>query len=203
MIKHLKDVANIFSGHSIRSKLKECAGGEENIIQTRDITMDGILNWATVERINLSLYTTSRGLRRARYLKNGDIVIKAQGYHHQAAVVRNRKARVIIAPHLYLIRLHHDSGLSPEFVTWQINQYPIQQYFADTSIGNRGVRKGTLESTAIQCLSSDEQEHALREHEKWVQKKAELEQGLVEHSNYAMKIAQQFLTAPAPRNGAA
>ena len=192
MINYLKDISVIFAGHSIRSKIKPNPKGKESIVQMANISLDGVLDWKSVERIDLAAYTGSRG---TRFLENGDIVFKARGNNHQAAVIRDCREKTVASPHLLIIRLNPDSGLLPEFVAWQINQFPLQQYFSNTIAARGGVTKGMLSFVPIDCINLPEQRKALQEHEEWLRKKHEIQKKLEKHNAYSMDIAKRYLHA--------
>jgi len=141
----LKDIAQIKAGYPFRGKIPEVESGSVRVIQMRDISESGDLNWK-------SIISTEVTTPHANYcLTEGDIVFSARGSKNTAAYVGNVNQEVMCSPHFYLIRQSDTKGLLPEFLAWQLNQQPAQKYLKQSAEGSvqASIRRGVLEDLLI------------------------------------------------------
>jgi len=189
----LDQLATVFSGESIRKKITTSPTPDTYIIQLKDVYTDAKLCWDDVIHAKLSDFI--KNPHKANYLLDGDIIFKARGKHHIAAVVTNCLQNTVVSPHLFSIRIKEDSEVLPEFVAWQINQIPAQQHLLKHAEGSlvAGVRKSVLENLPLDIPSLKTQRKVVEAHQIWYEQKQVLINLLANHEAYQHAIAQQFL----------
>jgi restriction endonuclease S subunit len=70
----------------------------------------------------------------------------------------------VCSQYFFLIRLRDPNTLLPEFLTWQINQLPAQQYLSKNAEGTdqRSIRRGVLEALPVTVPPLEEQRQLVR-----------------------------------------
>lgn len=154
-IYKLKDIAEIKSGYPFRGKIKESKNGTARAVQPKDISELG-------ELIEEDLICTElTGKRQPDWLKRGDVIVINKGWRNTAAYIEHDYEHITLAPTLFLIRPKKDwaSKLNMQFIAWQLNQAPTQNYFKRSAEGSLQVslRKQIVEDTTIGIPSLEEQ----------------------------------------------
>jgi hypothetical protein len=149
----LRTLAEFRVGYPFRGAIEPVPGGTVAVVQMKDVSATGVMNWAAVVRTELT------GRREPDWLVSGDVLFVARGNHYYAALdaVPNRS---ICGPHLYHLRLKRGSAVLPEFLAWQINQPPIQRLLRQAAEGSNqlSIRRAELEALAINVPSLAVQE---------------------------------------------
>lgn len=141
-------------GYPFRGAIAPVAGGLVAVVQMKDVSAIGAIDWSAVVRTELT------GRREPDWLASGDILFVARGNHYYAAALEVVPNGSICGPHLYHLRLKHDSGLLPGFLAWQINQPPIQRLLRQAAEGSNqlSIRRAELEALTISVPSLAVQE---------------------------------------------
>ena len=127
---NLSDHTTITAGHPFRSRIPEQTGAGTVVVQMKDTTAFGDIRWeSAIETRPIS--------RSPQWLAVGDILLAARGNRNYAVLVANlpQKHRALAAPHWYVIRPNTDN-LLPEFLCWQLNRKPAQDWFRRESAGS-------------------------------------------------------------------
>jgi hypothetical protein len=126
----LADVAEILAGYLFRSKLEQEQGGAYAVIQMKDVCRDGRIDWSGLARVNLA------AVKDSLLLKRGDILLKAKGSSHGAAVVDRDVQGVIASSHLFILRVRGDAVL-PEYLSWYVDTpYPQGGHITPAGAGS-------------------------------------------------------------------
>ncbi len=143
---NLNQIATISAGHPFRGKIPEVNSGSLAVVQMRDTTPEGGVDWSACLRSE----PTSK--KEPDWLQSGDILVAARGNQNYAVLVDINSAPLpaVAAPHFYVVRLQN-RALSPEFLAWQLNQPPCQRYFELHAEGSaaKSIRRQVLEDTPI------------------------------------------------------
>ncbi len=146
----LKDIAEIKSGHPFRGAIKEFRNGNGYVIQTRDQTADGQIEWMQLVK------TEVLGRKEPEWLQAGEIIFAARGHRNLASVIKRNdveclKLPVVCSPHYFQLRINQSAEIMPEFLTWQLNQVTAQRYFQQSAEGSAqvSIRRTVLENTPI------------------------------------------------------
>lgn len=163
---NLNQIATISAGHPFRGKIPEVDSGSLAVVQMRDTTPEGGVDWS------MCLRSEPTSKKEPDWLQTGDILVATRGNQNYAVLVDTSSAPlpVVAAPHFYVVRLHSEA-LSPEFLAWQLNQPPCQHYFELHAEGSaaKSIRRQVLEETPIGIPSLARQAaimnmaHSLRE----------------------------------------
>ncbi|WP_038249116.1 restriction endonuclease subunit S [Ghiorsea bivora] len=195
MMKTVKliDIATVYTGEPIRNKISPNEHGDVKIVQMKDISDDGELDWNGVIRMQFTNREKRQG--KTKYLQNNDVLFKARGKHNYAADVQQCSEDTIISPHLFLIRPHDTNKIISGFLAWQINQLTAQQYFHTEAEGSRtiGIRKPVLENLEIKLPHMDKQKQVLTAYKLWLEQKKVLQTMTAQHEVYKDAIARHFL----------
>lgn len=129
-IKLLSDVANIVLGLLFRVKPSYVRDGGMPVIQLKDISWQGRIDWAGLSRVQV-------GSVNPRFLlKEGDILVKTKGDRHNAVVMPKIENSLIFTSQLVMLRVKKPEMLSPAYLAWYINE-PAQPYITQVSAGTK------------------------------------------------------------------
>ena len=168
-LKILSDLADIKAGYPFREAITESSDEGVPVVRIKDLRPDGPIDWSKVIRSALTG-------RRVDWLEDGDILFVARGAHSLAYCLSGVPKQVVCTPHFFQIHLKPGSGLLPEFLAWQINQKPAQDYFDSSAEGStviRNIRRQVLGDLKVVVPTIERQRQVLRFHEammkeKWV-----------------------------------
>lgn len=155
--KKLQEIATIQAGYPFRGRISEVPGGPVKVVQMRDMNFDTKIDWELVMR------TSYPKGRNTGCLKQGDIVFLARGGRFMAQALKDVPDETICSPHFFVIRSLRPEELSPEFLSWQINQAPAQQYLRREAVGSGqlSVRRPVLENLEVAIPAIDRQRQLL------------------------------------------
>ena len=143
----LSDCVTIQAGYPFRGTIKTIPSGSVRAVQAKDISPLG-------ELLTDNLITTDlTGKRSANWLQQGDVLFSAKGAKHLACYVSEALQFTTCAPSLFLLRVRPEwqEKVNPQFITWQLNQSPVQTYFKRSAEGSFqiSIRKPILAATPI------------------------------------------------------
>lgn len=143
----LKDIATISAGHPFRGKIEEVLGSSVVVVQMKDVTAAGEIEWSRC------VHTTITTKREPQWLMPSDVLIAARGNHFYSVLIDESlppTLKVLASPYFYLIRLKNQVIL-PQFLAWQLNQAHCQRYFEKITEGSltKSIRRSVLENTPI------------------------------------------------------
>lgn len=154
----LGTLAEIRVGYPFRGAIEPVVGGVIPVIQMKDFSATGLMDWDAVIRTRLT------GRREADWLASGDVLFVARGNHYYAAALEAVPNRTVCGPHLYHLRVWRGIEVLPKFLAWQINQPPIQRLLRQAAEGTNqlSIRRAELEALPISVPSLAVQEQVVR-----------------------------------------
>jgi len=155
--ENLRNIATIQAGYPFRGRIPEVPDGPVKVVQMRDMNFDTRIDWELVMR------TSYPKGRNTGCLKHGDIVFLARGERFIAQALKDVPDETICSPHFFVIRSLRPKELLPEFLSWQINQAPAQQYLRMAAVGSGqlSVRRSVLENLEVAIPAIDRQRQLL------------------------------------------
>lgn len=184
----LSNAAEILSGYPFRGAILEDKRGNARVVQMKDTSASSGISW------NGLTTTTLPGKKKPNWLSKGDILFAARGTHNYAVHIDRDYNNVVSAPHFYILRAKNEM-LLPEFLTWLINQKPVQNYFKSRSEGSRvgSIRRAILEKTEIVIPPIARQEKILKLH-KTLQQEKQTYKMLIKNTDQLMgSIASEIM----------
>jgi len=132
----------------------------------KDISIDQGVCWDSVIETELA------GKKQPDWLINGDILFAARGSRNYAVLINQVTGQVVSAPHFYILRVN-ESSLMPEFLVWQLNQKPLQNYFDKLAQGKltKSITRSMLEHAEITVPPLEKQTQILGLHKTLLQEK--------------------------------
>lgn len=152
----LADIADVRAGYAFRKGIDGSDTGPA-VIQMKDANSRDGIAWGGVIR------TTLPGREPAAWVENNDVLFVARGNNNFAIFIDNVKTETVCTPHFFQIRIKNEAAISAQFLTWQLNQAPCQNYFDNQCEGQglRNIRRGVLENTPIAIPSFETQNKIL------------------------------------------
>lgn len=138
----LVEVASISAGYPFRGKIEKLPDGEFAVIQMRNASPETGIDWDALTRVELPRVSEKA------LLQPGDIILSTRGGRNYAYCIGHKRGQLVCSPHFFVIRLMRDDVL-PEFLAWQMNQAPAQNYFA---IGAQGSHISNLKRAVVERL---------------------------------------------------
>jgi restriction endonuclease S subunit len=132
----------------------------------KDVLPEKGICWDSVIETELT------GKKQPDWLMKGDILFAARGARNYAVMIDQNRGQIISAPYFYILRAKVQA-LLPEFLVWQLNQKPLQNYFNSAAEGTltKSVRRSILEKTEITVLPIEKQRQILGLHETLLREK--------------------------------
>ncbi len=185
-MKQLKliDITEIKAGYQFRDRIMNDPNGEVRVIQMKDVEPDRHIDWDSLIRTKLKKRRTSD------LLETGMILFVARGNRNFAVYLNKVPDKSVCSPHFFQLRVDTNAGVIPEFLSWQINQFPAQSYFLKSSEGSgaRSIRRGILESLSINIPPLDTQKKIV-ELDRLMCKEQELYKNLAEKRKLLLTAA--------------
>lgn len=158
----LGTLAAIRSGHAFRASLINTPLSETRVLQMKDMSLGEGIDWEDVVRCE------PVGIKK-EWLASGDILLVARGSRNRAYYLNEQPpGPTLAAPHFFHISLNKliDLALLPEFLSWQLNQPPVQNYFKRNAEGStsKSIRRVIVEKTPIFIPTLKQQEGVLKLH---------------------------------------
>lgn len=142
----LKKISAILSGYITREKITPQKEGDYFLLQARDVDGTGLTyNTADLVRFNPTLSS------KERLLEQGDILFMARGAHNFSILMSDIPQNTLAAACFFIIRIT-DKRLLPEYLSWYMNQFPVERYIECNSgkgVRMPVVRRAILENTDI------------------------------------------------------
>ena len=186
----LGEITKIRAGHAFRSRLDDEPSALSLVLQMKDIDESKGVDWSTVVRCPPVAI-------KKEWLTANDILLVARGARNHAYYLRDEPPYpTLAAPHFYHISLKStvESTISPEFIAWQLNQQPAQEYFKRNAEGStsKSIRRAIVEETPI-ILPPKLQQETIVKLQQLINKERSLAETLVENGQKIMqKIWDDF-----------
>ena len=148
----LVEVASISAGYPFRGKIEKLPDGEFAVIQMRNASPETGIDWGALTRVELPRVSEKA------LLQPGDIILSTRGGRNYAYCIGRKRGQLVCSPHFFIIRLMRDNIL-PEFLAWQMNQLPAQNYFAAGATGTHilNLKRAVVERLPIKLPSYQRQ----------------------------------------------
>ena len=151
-MEYLKDIAEIFSGYAFRERVGAFPAGDTAVVQMKNIDSNDSLQLDDVPRVSIP------DLNERHLLRPGDLLLRARGLFHTAAVVTQVIERAIAAAPLMVIRVKSPL-VQPAYLRWFLNQQATQaelvKLAADSHVQN--LNKVAIEGLEIPLPPLDRQ----------------------------------------------
>lgn len=148
----LKEIAEISSGVTFRSRIETGNNGGFRVIQMKDLDDDNFVQIKGCIQIKHSTHKPDQ------ILKFGDLVFRSRGQTNTVALLNEEVTDTILAAPLLRLRPNKFKVL-PEFLLWWINQPLSQYYLMSRSEGSavKMVGKSSLENMKVSLPPMEEQ----------------------------------------------
>jgi len=139
----LSAIASVSAGYAFRTTIKPSDEGVL-VIQMKDTGQKEGLVWDDV------IQTELPGRAPKAWLENGDLLFLARGSNNYSVCVKDIAEETVCTPHFFHIRIT-DPAITSEFLNWQINQLPAQNYINEAAEGQekQNIRRTVLEDLNI------------------------------------------------------
>lgn len=153
----LSSKAKILSGTDLKRPVNAEENGNIFVVTRDDIDEYNVLNF----KHTIKMF--SENINEEKFLKDGDILFVIKGAKRIASVVRNVPNNSIAVPSFCIIRLHNQQEISPEFLTWYLNQESVKaslnQFLVGVTIPS--IQKKALDTLEIPVIEYKEQQRIL------------------------------------------
>lgn len=148
----LVEVASISAGYPFRGKIEKLPDGEFAVIQMRNASPESGIDWDALTRVELPRVSEKA------LLQPGDIILSTRGGRNYAYCIGRKRGQLVCSPHFFIIRPMRDDVL-PEFLAWQMNQLPAQNYFAAGATGTHilNLKRAVVERLPIKIPAYERQ----------------------------------------------
>lgn len=141
----LKELANIFTGYSFRSKVRHDPKGQTKVIQMGDVDRLGGIK---VDNLSTIANFTPRSDRY--FLNEEDIIMTSKGYNLRAYLIPRSLGRVV-AVNSFIVLEIISSKVIPAYLVWFLNSRQTQHFLQAVATGTStpSLSKRTLEAVEI------------------------------------------------------
>jgi restriction endonuclease S subunit len=166
-MKLLKHIATIRAGHAFRGKIEEIPTGNTRVIQMKDVDAERGIDW------NGLVVTDLPGRKQPDWLKNADLLFAARGNRNCALLLEDVPFDTVLSPHFFHLTVKREAKVLPGFLTWQINQEPIQQYLQKSSHGSmvQAIGRQVLEEMPLAIPPLEKQHAVMALNDAWHQER--------------------------------
>lgn len=184
MLVLLKDIVEIFSGHTVRGRLENDEAGDVFAIQLKDLRKHYSKITGRPHKIQNS------EVPRNQFLQKGDILFVSKGANN-FALVFDKDYRAIALSVFFILRMR-DSRVDPYFLAWYINQEKAQSYLHTGKEGTMitNINKKTLENLEIEIPTKNDQQKIIEINILW-QREQEILKAITDRKK---KIVNKHLT---------
>jgi len=191
MTQKLKEIAKIRAGHAFRKKLAHDPEQKLQVIQMKDLTHDGTINWNTMIKSAPAASNTD-------WVRKDDLLLVSRGANNFVYFINEEPPlSSLAAPYFFHITLlpSYREKVLPEFLAWQLNQKPIQDYFQMNAEGStsKAIRREIVENTQL-VIPSKEKQKAISSLYNVVSRQKRLYEKLLDNNQILMnKLAKDLL----------
>ena len=157
----LNNVVTLRAGYPFRGQVQEAPDTGIGVIQLKNCDLHDGINWQQITETNIPEKA------QTPWLADGDILFAARGGRYYALTVRRPTQHkftrgLLAAPHFYILRISDDT--IPEFLAWQLNALPCQQYFETAAVGSvvKSIRRDALAKTPLHIPAPSRQTEILK-----------------------------------------
>ena len=125
----LKEIADIRTGYSFRTKLEPDSEGNALVVQLKELSEKNTIDISTAVRINMP------DISENYLLQKGDLVFRSRGMDTTAAIMDITSNNIILSAPFQRIRLRDAMAIMPQYLLWYINSKEAQSYFSINKTG--------------------------------------------------------------------
>jgi hypothetical protein len=142
---HLADAARISSGYPLRSSVELLEPGDVHFLQIKNLSLESDINWQQVPQVSLP------SKREPAWLTNQDVVFTSRGTRTLAYPLAATPKKAVCAPQFFVLSIEKPGMLLPDFLAWQINQKPAQDYLQRAATGDyiQNIRREVIENLPL------------------------------------------------------
>lgn len=146
------EICRVSAGYPFRGAVDALSPGPVAVVQMRNVDAETI-DYDSLTRV--SLPTT----RRPDFLQTGDVIFTTRGRRNSALALKDVPGLAVCSPHFFVLRVIQPEALLPEFLAWQINQKPAQEYLQQAATGSHilNITRGAIESVPVAIPSLEVQ----------------------------------------------
>ncbi len=135
----------VASGYPLRSSVELLEPGDVHFVQIKHTSPDADIDWSQVPQVSLP------SKREPVWLSDADVVFTSRGTRTLAYPLVGTPSKAVCAPQFFVLSVREIGKISPEFLAWQINQKPAQDYFQRTATGSyiQNIRREVIENLPI------------------------------------------------------
>jgi len=140
------EIADISAGYPLRGSVDALAQGDVPFVQMKNVDPETGIDWSSVQRVELP------GARKPKLLTDNDVIFASRGTRNFAYAVTGGPEHSVCSPHFFVLSIRDTSRLNPEFLAWQINQKPAQDYLQRSAVGTqaiKAIRRPSLEALPL------------------------------------------------------
>ncbi len=169
------ELAHISSGYPLRISAEELEPGDVAFVQLKNVGHPHGVAWRDVAKVTLP------SKREPAWLSPGNVLFSSRGTKTLAYPVATTPGRAVCGPQFFVITISDSCSVLPEFLAWQINQKPSQDYLQKESTGSfiQNIRKPVLEQLPI-ALPPLEEQRLIVQFWRAAQREREILQQLIE-----------------------
>lgn len=136
--------SDLFTGFSFRSKVENVPNGDLSVIQMKDLEHHYTSIKSDLTRVS------SDKINGKFFLQKGDVLFIAKGTNNYAIEYKLNLPKAIAASAFFVLR-PIQSKVIPAYLSWYINQPPVQQYLKENMAGTYvpNINKNTIEGIMI------------------------------------------------------
>ena len=140
-MKKLIDYALVLTGVAFRVGLTHEPDGNALVVQMKDLSPGEPPRWSGMIRTTVS--------ERATFLEVNDILLQMRGGKYFAVLLKDIPTPAVANQHFFILRCKPE--ILPEFLAWQLNFGPAQQYFLQNEAGSlqRSLRRADVENLPV------------------------------------------------------
>lgn len=140
----IKDIAELTSGYTFRESLGSFPKGDTAVIQMKNIDASDRLHLAGVPFVGIA------DLNARQLARQGDVILRARGLFHTAALVTETLDRAVVAAPLMIIRVT-SPDVTPAYLRWFLNLQTTQTTLVSLAAGSyvRTLNKAAIEGLDI------------------------------------------------------
>jgi len=146
MENFLKEIAEIRLGYQFRGKIQYDKNSQYKVILMKDITPNNSIDFQHLAKTNIE-----KGLNDSFFIKKGDILFLSKGSNSKAIYIPYDLINTIATSHFYIIRIKNINKIIPKYLSWYLNQRPVQKYISKNLYGTalKHINRETVDDIKI------------------------------------------------------
>jgi hypothetical protein len=188
----LCNLAFVHPGHPFRGAILQDSGGDAFAVQMKDVTPEGLIDWAGTVRTKLG------GRKAPEWLQGGDLLVLARGSRFVAVCLDEPPAPSVCGPVFFHLRVRRQD-VDPTFLAWQINQPPCQRQLMQGAAGSQqlSISRPVLETLQVAMPSMAQQKALAGVARLAAQERQALQQLIQNRERQAHALAEDLYRAAA------